>query len=112
MINLYCIFLVQVFGQTDQYSFMVSHQISAMDFWERPLLDPLMKAFPLAMQTLRITNGKSSFPVQVEFNNVIDDIHLIFVSVRFADIFAIFGNSFSAVKRLDYLTYTISSTIT
>ena len=73
-------YLVQVFGQTDQYSFMVSHQISAMDFWERPLLDPLMKAFPLAMQTLRITNGKSSFPVQVR--NVIDEIlHFCFSKI-------------------------------
>jgi len=57
--------LLQAFSKTDQYSFMVNHQISAMDFWKRPLLDPLMKAFPLAMQALRITNRKTAFPVQV-----------------------------------------------
>ena len=58
---------MQAFSKTDQYSFMVNHQISAMDFWKRPLLDPLMKAFPLAMQALRITNRKTAFPVQVRF---------------------------------------------
>ena len=45
---------------------MINHQISADGFWERPILAPLMRAFPLAMQALKVTNGKQAFPVQVK----------------------------------------------
>ena len=55
----------QVSKSTTKYSFMINHQISADGFWERPILAPLMRAFPLAMQALKVANGKLAFPVQV-----------------------------------------------
>jgi len=60
--------LRQVFSKTDKYSFMVNHQISGINFWQQPLLNPLMKAFPLAMQALRFLNWKKTFPVTVGYS--------------------------------------------
>jgi len=61
---------LQVTKSTDKYSFMINHQISADGFWERPILAPLMRAFPLAMQALKVTNGKQAFPVQVMVTDI------------------------------------------
>ena len=52
-------------SSTKKYSFMVNHQISKIGFWSRPILSPIMLAFPGAMQALKFSNRKSTFPVQV-----------------------------------------------
>jgi len=61
---------LQVSKSTTKYSFMINHQISADGFWERPILAPLMRAFPLAMQALKVANGKLAFPVQVMITDI------------------------------------------
>lgn len=62
--------LLQAARSTTKYSIMLNQPISSMDFWKRPLLDPLMKALPLTLQTLKLINRKQAFPVQVMITDI------------------------------------------
>ncbi|XP_023326745.1 uncharacterized protein LOC111700152 [Eurytemora carolleeae] len=62
--------MMKAMSSTKKYSFMVNHQISKIGFWSRPILSPIMLAFPGAMQALKFSNRKSTFPVQIMVTDI------------------------------------------
>ena len=53
--------IVQAARSTTKYSIMLNQPISSMDFWKRPLLDPLMKVVIIGIKPPEYPHESSNY---------------------------------------------------